>query len=928
MNRTLILFLCLCAVLSPLAGCGQKTAPSTPPKTEVITKTSPPLTLPPPVPPGEIAPNPRIAPRYTVNDDGAKKVDALLSKMSLKEKADQLRGTPKGTADSMNWKDIFRQPDDEKNRIRGFLFRDGPRGLNLEARCLEGNECFSTAFPVEIARGATFDTELEVRIGRAAADETLAAGNTMLLAPSVNILRHPAWGRAQESYGEDAFLLGKMGAAFVSGAQEYLPACVKHFIANNVENERRDSNAVMDEQTLHEVYGAAYETVIRESGVSCVMASYNKVNGVNAAENGPVLTDLLRKEFGFQGFVISDWWALANPFKVDLAPAKYISAAKKSLEAGLDQEMPWSLNYEYLEAAVETGQLHPAYIDRAARRVLTEKVRFHVADMDTPPGLRKPKTRLNDRGSIEGNEAHIELAYETAVKSMVLLKNEKRTLPINSKKVKTVAVLGAEVPYEQRKWADRPSGKIDFSKDVTIGDFGSSRVAVDPAKSIGPFEGIQRAAGDNVRVVRGNTVAAAKDADFVVVIAGLTPGDEGEEYTGAGDRKSFALDDKIKGTPQKDLIEAAAALGKPMVLVLVGGSVIDIPALDKIPSVVMSWYGGIHGGRALGDLIFSKANFSGKLPFTWPNVWEELPTFDPGVPHPVQMDYYLGYRYYDKQNIKPRWPFGHGLSYTDFTLKNLEVTGRDISKQGTVPVNVDVKNTGRTAGDEILFLFASYPETKARRSVKELKGFQRVALLPGETKQVTFPVDISSLRYWNSDKNAWEAASGPVQLHVGTDAANLPLTGTLTVVPSKASDPASLSIRFLKSLAHSAPLAPLFAPTWALIYHRDDRCDGSTDGTAKTLPSAKIDETISLEVQDDGKGWTCKPKKPKRRTLQFSLKEQIKDWDRFDIETNDKDPHISFISGRAETAYIKIHTADTETGPKIVKLEYREEDPG
>lgn len=723
----------------------------------------------------------RFTPGYVLRDRDAAEVDALLRKMTLKEKADQLRGTSKGTKDNMNWKDIFRSPDDPKNGIRGFMYRDGPRGLNLEARCPEGDNCYSTAFPVEIARGATFDTNLEYRIGKAAADETLASGNTILLAPSINILRHPAWGRAQESYGEDSYLLGKLGTAFVVGVQEYIPACSKHFLANNVENERQQTDAVMDEQTLREIYGTAFEMTIRDGGVACVMASYNKLNGTNVAENRHVLTEMLRDDFAFKGFVISDWWALANPFKVDLAPAVYQASAKKSLEAGLDLEAPWSLNYEELESLVQEGKLNPSLIERSARRVLTEKVRFHIARLDANIGLKKPLTHLGEKRSIEGNEAHLDLAYEAALKSAVLLKNEKELLPIDRKKVKTVAVLGAVVPYEQRAYADRPSGRVDFSKDVTIGDNGSSRVAVDPKKSIGPEDGIQQAAGKGVRVVRGNTVDVAKNADFVVVIAGLTPGDEGEEYTGAGDRKSFALDAKIKGTPQNDLIEAAAALGKPMVVVLVGGSVIDMPWLQKVPAVVMSWYSGMQGGRALGDLLFGNENFSGKLPLSWPNRWEELPTFDPGVPNPVRMDYYLGYRYYDRNKLTPLFPFGFGKSFTTFKVDNLQVPCASVSKQGVVNVKVDVINTGKTKGDEVVFLFVSYPETKARRSVKELKGFQRVPLNPGQAAQITIPLRIADLKYWNAEKGAWEVESGPVKIMVGSSSADLPLSDVMTV---------------------------------------------------------------------------------------------------------------------------------------------------
>ena len=216
-----------------------------------------------------------------------------------------------------------------------------------------------------------------------------------------------------------------------------------------------------------------------------------------------------------------------------------------------------------------------------------------------------------------------------------------------------------------------------------------------------------------------------------------------------------------------------AALGKPMAVVLVGGSVIEMPWLKDVPSVVMSWYSGIHGGRALGDLLLGHRNFSGKLPLTWPNHWRELPVFDPGVPSDVEMDYFFGYRYYDKNGITPLFPFGHGLSYTSFAYNNLEVPCSTVTKRGVVDIKIDVVNEGDLPGEEVVFLFVAFPETKARRSVKELKGFQRVSLEPGQAKQVTIPLKIASLKYWSIDKNDWIVESGKVEIMLSSSSANI-----------------------------------------------------------------------------------------------------------------------------------------------------------
>ena len=724
-----------------------------------------------------------------------------LQGLSLEEKADLIRGMPKFLPKQMSWKDllrkpvnwtdVFRTPDNPKKKIRGFLFRDGPRGVNLDAQCPEGHHCYSTAFPVSIARGASFDIDLEYRIGRAVADETVAAGHTVILAPTINIVRHPAWGRTQESYGEDSYLLGKMGTAFVVGAQEYIPACSKHFIANNIELKRQESNAVMDEQTLREIYGTAYEMTIRDGGVACIMTSYNAVNGTPVLEHRRLLTEILREDYGFEGFVISDWWAMANHSKVDLPQSTYEAAAKKSLEAGVDLEMPWSLNYEFLERMVEKGTVDAKLIDRSARRILTQKYRFDIADLDGDIGLKRPRTRLDEKGSIEDNDAHLELAHEAALKSMVLLKNEKKTLPIDTTSVKSIAVLGANVPYKQAKFADKPNGFFNFAVDAALGDLGSSRVNVDPEKSVGPLEGIRRAAGEGIRIITGQRAEDAAAADFIVVVAGLTPGDEGEEYTGAGDRTRFSLDAKIDGTPQTDLIEAAIALEKPMAVVLVGGSIIEMPWLDQVPAVVMSWYAGIHGGRALGELLLGKASFSGKLPLSWPKRFEDLPTFDPGVPHPVEMGYELGYRYFLKQRataessrptVAPHFLFGHGLSYTTFGYSNLGISCSSVTRHGVVKVKADVRNSGKRAGEEVVFLFVRYPESATeRRPERILKGFARVHLEPGETKQVTLPLRIRDLKLWKSAERRWEVPTGKYQLGVGGRATRLDLLGDLDV---------------------------------------------------------------------------------------------------------------------------------------------------
>ncbi|MDF3065191.1 MAG: Beta-glucosidase [Polyangiaceae bacterium] len=715
-------------------------------------------------------------PGYTAPADPM--VQTVLNGMSLQQKAAQMQGTPPGTASSKNYDDIQRSPDDTTANIRGYQYRDAGRGLNLDAR-QEGRPYmnnYSTAFPSASARGASFDLDLEYRLGAAMGDETTASQNTMLLAPCMNILRHPYWGRSQETYGEDVYHLGRMSSAMTAGIQQYIAACAKHYAGNNIENGRANNNAQMDEQTLREIYGRHFEMVVKDGGVSCVMASYNSVNGIKATQNKHLLTDILRNDFGFRGVVLSDWWAMPGDQNFPSASVAQ-SNATGAVKAGLDIEVPWILNFAQLQAAVTAGDLTQADINASAARILEQKFRFKSALLNGPIGLKTPTSTMT-QGSITNNMAHIDLAREAAVKSMVLLKNDNNNLPIKTDgSIKSIAVVGLKVPYTLQSTTPL-SGTIDFAVDQPIGDRGSSRVNPDPAQVVGPAAGITQAAMKHtITVTSGNTAQAAANADFVVVMVGLTPGDEGEEYAipAGGDRASLTLP-----AQQDMLISEVAALGKPMVVVIQSGGIVNMPWLATVPSVVMAFYPGMRGGQALGQLLFGEANFGGRLPVAWPNE-ADLPPFK-DTATTTTMDYFLGYRYLDKNNKTPIYPFGHGLSYTNFTFSNLNIPCTDVTKNGVVNVTVDIQNNTAVAGDTTAFLFVSYPGTTARRSVKELKGFYRVSLEGNQGKRVTIPLRISDLKYWKGDATgAWEVETGNVNIMVGPDAGHLELMGTLPV---------------------------------------------------------------------------------------------------------------------------------------------------
>jgi beta-glucosidase len=750
---------------------------------------------------------------YTADPANLKRVDDTIKIMKVADEIAQMVGTPYGSGASQ-FTDIQRSLD--TSTIRGFRYRDASRGMNLGEDMMGAKPNagkadnttvgYSTAFPVSMARGAAFDLDLEYAIGEAIGDEMQAAKETLLLAPCMNLLRHPYWGRAQETYGEDPFEIGRLASAMVVGVQQHILANAKHFMAYDVENQRALNDTSMDEQTLRETYGRHFRMVVQDGGVGSVMASYNLVNKTKSTQNFHTLTEVLRNDFGFKGFILSDWWAMPNGTNANTDPSILKSTAVAALNAGLDVELPWALNYGQLQNLYNTGVIQKGAIDAAARRILEQKFRFQSDPLNGPVGITSSTRTHYSRSAISCDLTHIDLAEKAALESMVLLKNNASTLPISAA-VSTVAVVGADVPYATNAGSLNTGGLIHFATDVRTGDQGSSRVFIDPKKGIGPAAGIQLTAPPGVHVVSGNSADAAAHADFVVVIVGLTPQDEGEEYTGAGDRSSLALDAKQKdGTPaktaQNDLVKAVAALGKPMVVVIEGGAVIDMSQwLDSVPAVVMAWYPGMVGGKALGELLWGtyngkNYNFSGKLPVTWAKNANDYDIFNPNAgtasggstnPVPTHFDYFAGYRWFDNKGITPLYPFGYGLSYTKFEYRKLQLGCTDMAQGAVLPVVVNVANTGNVDGTEIVMVFVSFPDTTARRPVKELKAFMRVDLKAGEEKQVSIPVRLSDLDYFQTDSTdphagKWVVESGRVQISVGGSSTNFTLpVQTVTV---------------------------------------------------------------------------------------------------------------------------------------------------
>lgn len=606
----------------------------------------------------------------------------------------------------------------ERYGIPPLRFTDGPRGVTF------GN---STCYPVSMARGATWDRELEERIGEAIGVETRAQGCDFFAGVCINLPRHPGWGRAQETFGEDPCLLGEMGAALVRGAQRHVMACAKHYACNSIEESRFFVDVRVDGRTLREVYLPHFKRCVEE-GVAAVMSAYNKVNGRYCAHNRHLLRDILKGEWGFDGLVMSDFlWGTRSTVDAALG--------------GLDIEMPLRRYFgRRLEKAVARGRVPEGVVDEAVTRILRTKARF--AAPASPAAYSADKIAC---------EEHVALARESARKCMVLLKNDGSALPLRREGLRRIAVIG--------KLAAREN----------TGDFGSSRVR--PPYVITPLQGMRESAGP-VEVVYDSgedpslAAEAAGNADAAVVVVGFTGRDEGEyiPYMRAGgDREDLSL-----RKADVALIESVAAANERCVVVIQAGSaVLTAEWLDRVPAVLMAWYAGMEGGSALAAVLFGDENPSGKLPITFPESNGQLPHFDRKAGS-VEYGYYHGYRLFDKEGLRPAFPFGFGLHYTEYGYSNLRLSADEMGVDGTLTVEADITNLGDMAGCEVVQLYVACPASGVDRPRKELKGFARVHVEPGETQAVSFALKAEDLSCYGEDAGEWRVEEGEYAVYVAS----------------------------------------------------------------------------------------------------------------------------------------------------------------
>lgn len=637
-------------------------------------------------------------------------------------------------------KSFWHTKEYEKANIPSIMVSDGPHGLRKQADAEDmlgiSNSIPATCFPTAVSTGSSWDEELLTAIGRAIGEEAAENQVAVVLGPGLNMKRNPLCGRNFEYFSEDPYLAGKLGAAQVRGIQENgIGACLKHFAANSQEYKRFSSDSVMDERTLREIYLTAFEIAVKEAHPKTVMSAYNKLNGEYCSDSRKLLTEILREDWGFDGLVMTDWGGMSDRIKGFLAGC---DLAMPGGSAFMEKEVIEAVGEERNEALLQA-------IQTSAERVIRLAVE-QKAVLDTAKDFRFDR------------EAHHELARKAAEESAVLLKNDEDFLPIT-----------------------------DFSDTLFIGPMakkiryqGSGSSRINPIR----LSNVLDANGETIWYVAGcaengtsetelltEAVCEASKAKNVVLFAGLTEVYESEGF----DRENMKMPEG-----HLKLIEAVTAVNPNVAVVLMCGSPVEMPWKDRVKSILYMGLPGQAGGEAISRLLSGASVPGGKLAETWPEKYEDCISSSRYSYGHRDAHYregiYVGYRYYDKAGVSPAYPFGHGLSYTEFTYENMEITAKDDEKWPVVKVRV--RNTGKRAGAEVVQLYVASDGRGVHRPEKELKGFKKVWLEPGETAEVTFTLDERSFAVW---QDGWKVPEGLYEILAGGSSRNLPLKEEFSV---------------------------------------------------------------------------------------------------------------------------------------------------
>lgn len=659
-------------------------------------------------------------------------VKAIIRDMTLEEKAGMCSG-----------KDFWHLKGVERLGIPEVMVSDGPHGLRkqaAEADHLGLNESIkAVCFPTACATACSFDRDLLEEMGGRIGDECQAENLSVILGPAVNIKRSPLCGRNFEYFSEDPYLASQMAAAHIKGVQsKNVGTSIKHFAANNQEHRRMSCSSEVDERTLREIYLAAFETAIKEAKPDTVMCSYNRINGEFASENHWLLTEVLREEWGFDGYVMSDWGA--------------VNDRVKGLKAGLELEMPASggtTDKEIVEA-VKKGELDEAVLDRAVERILNIVFKF----VDN-----------RQEGKFDMEEDH-KLAGKIEAESMVLLKNEGvLPLPTQGKKI---AFIG--------KFAEAPRFQGGGSSHINSFKITGALEAVKEVAQVTYAQGYDIKEDVIDQDMLNQAVETAKEADVAVIFAGLPDAFESEGY----DRSHMRMPEC-----QNTLISEIAKVQENVVVVLHNGSPVEMPWADEVKGILEAYLGGQAVGQAEVDVLFGKVNPCGKLAETIPYKLADNPSYlnFPGDGQTVEYNegVFVGYRYYDTKEMPVRYPFGYGLSYTTFEYSDLQLSADRIKDTDTLKVTLKVKNTGDRAGKEIVQLYVADKTGAASRPVKELKNFVKVEFQPQEEKTVEMELDKRSFAWYNTQIHDWYAASGEYEILAAASSRDIRLKKTVYV---------------------------------------------------------------------------------------------------------------------------------------------------
>lgn len=748
-----------------------------------------------------------------------KELEELCAKMTLEEKAGLCSGS-----------DFWHTKPIERLGIPATMMSDGPHGLRKqkeEGDHLGVNDSIkAVCFPTGCTIAASFDRDLIREMGEALGTSCQAEGVGVILGPAVNIKRSPLCGRNFEYYSEDPCVAGEMAASYIEGVQsKNVGTSIKHFMANSQETRRMSSDSRVDERTMREIYLPAFETAVKKSHPWTVMCSYNRINGTYAAENNWLLTELLREEWGFDGFVVSDWGA--------------VNDRVAGIKAGLDLEMPpsFGVNDRLIVEAVKNGTLDEMVLDETVIRILNIIYRYME---------NRDKTAVFDR------DAQHDLGRKAAEESLVLLKNE-GVLPL--KKEQKIAVIGqyAKTPRYQGGGSShinsyKVSGMLDFVQDMENITYAQ-----------GYDDSLEASAGmaddHKAKTLLEEAVRAAKEAETAVIFAGLPDSFESEGY----DRKHMQMPDS-----QNLLIHEVAKVQPNTIVVLHNGSPVEMPWADEVKGILEAYLGGEAVGEAEYNILFGKVNPSGKLAETFPMRLEDNPSYLYYIGEGDTTEYregiFVGYRYYDKKKMQVLFPFGHGLSYTEFAYSNLRLECGDQKTSGSITgsssvtdvqntedilkiedidwmtVSVDVTNTGSMEGKEVVQLYVADDESSVIRPVKELKGFEKVSLKPGETKTVRIELDSRAFAYYHTQLKKFFVESGTFSILVGSSSrdirgeAKVYVKGTRTYRPKYHLN--TVMGDLMKDARAADVLAPLFAAS-TLVEVCDTDNAGNTENDGK-----------------------------------------------------------------------------------------------